>query len=60
MSRELEELKEMKAICYAIIKRIDVLEEASRERQRSWCLEMNKRLNELGIGYKDSEEQDES
>lgn len=50
MSRELEELKEMKAICFELIERIKMLEEANHERRRQWCVEMNKRLAALGLG----------
>jgi hypothetical protein len=50
MQSKIDELKELRLICYEIIKRIDVIEQTCQEQQRAAILNLNKRLAKLGMG----------
>jgi hypothetical protein len=54
--KELNELREMRKICYEIIKRIGIIEQICEEKSREWCLEMNRRLRAIDPDWFDEDE----
>ncbi len=50
MQGKIDELKELRLICYEVIKRIGIIEQTCQEQQRKAIRSLNERLAKLGMG----------